>query len=154
MEMRAIISRERVFASPPPAPAGTTLREWFAGLALGNPELMTGIDPAGRIAESLRIADELIVALAARKSPSKESMAAPSEEEMQRWDEHVAEEKSTKERQSRATMPDLKKRKATLMGIAAQHIRVGTIAPPALTSGIGRYQVVMPRTERPKGKKA
>ena len=153
--MRAIISHERVFASPPPAPAGTSLREWFAGLALGNPELMKDINPSAQIQESLRIADDLIGALAAPKTPSLESMAAPSAEEMQRWDEQVASERTTKERQSRATVPNLKiKRNQTLMGIAAQSIPPGSIKPPALTSGMGRYQVVTSRTERSKGKKA
>lgn len=50
-------------------------------------------------------------------------MAAPTEEEMQKWDEAVAEANVAKERQTRATMPELKRvkkpsRTATLMGVA------------------------------------
>ena len=175
VELQAIINRERVFASPPPAPAGTTLREWFAGLAMGNPELMRDIAPEARIAEALRVADQLIGALVTPRTPSKESMAAPTEEEMQKWDEYVAETKETKERQTRATMPELKARKPsrtkTLIGVAisanpppavpvhsypmAQ--RAGSIPPPRMTMsrepGAGRYQVVMPPTERPRNRK-
>lgn len=175
VELKAIIMRERVFASPPPAPAGTTLREWFAGLAMGNPEIMKDIEPEARILEALRVADELIKALSSPRSPTLESMAAPSEEEMQAWDEAVAEAKETKERQSRATIPELKAKRPgrtkTLMGVAIDpnaqsqsparnayqmQPRAGSIPPPkplpAREPGLGRYTVVNPPTQRP-GKK-
>lgn len=160
--------------SPPPAPSGTTLREWFAGLAMGNPELMRDIAPEARIPEALRVADQLISALMTPRAPSQESMAAPSEEEMQQWDEAVAEAKETKERQTRATMPELKRkpsRTKTLVGVALPanapppvpgHSypmagRAGSIPPPRMTMsrepGIGRYQVVMPVTDRLKNHK-
>jgi hypothetical protein len=45
VELRHIIEHERLFTSPPPAPADFTLHEWFAGLAMGNAELMRGIEP-------------------------------------------------------------------------------------------------------------
>ena len=178
LELKAIISRDRVFMSPPPAPSGTTLREWFAGLAMGNPELMRDIAPEARASEALRVADQLIGALMTPRAPSQESMAAPSEEEMLQWDAAVAEANETKERQTRATMPEMKARKQnrtkTLMGVAlpsnpptgytppghsypmAQ--RAGSIPPPRMTMsrepGAGRYQVVMPSTERPRNRKA
>lgn len=171
--------REKVFASPPPAPAGTTLREWFAGLAMGNPEIMKDIEPSARIQEALRVADELIKALGMARVPTLESMAAPSEEEMQAWDDHIAEQRETKERQSRATVPDLKAKKPnrtkTLMGVAidpnalppvpppvtvrerrsvhVEPLRAGSIPPPkpvtAHEPGMGRYTVMNPSTERP-----
>ena len=147
VELHAIINRERVFASPPPAPAGTSLREWFAGLAMGNPELMKDIEPSARIQESLRIADELIGALVTPRTPSKESMAAPTEEEMQRWDEAVAEANETKARQTRATVPGIKmKRTKTLMGVAidpnAQASQLPPLPPPPPTIREKRsYQV-------------
>lgn len=173
VELQAIIKSEKVFMSPPPAPPGTSLREWFAGLALGNPEIMRDIDPEGRVPEALRVADALINALMTPKQPTLESMAAPTEEEMQAWDEHIAEERQTRERQTRATVPDMKarkpSRKATLMGVAIdpnresnpppatkperkvhyQNMgeRVGSIPPPAPVvphvPGMGRYTVVI-----------
>lgn len=163
LELRAIVDRERVFASPPPAPAGTSLREWFAGLAMGNPELMRDIDPTARATEALRVADELIGALQTPRQPSAASMEAPSEEEMVKWDEAVAEAKETKERQSRATMPEMKARRPsrtkTLMGVAipsnpptgyaTNMARVGSIPPPKMTMSrepdAGRYLVIPPR---------
>lgn len=176
VELQAIISRERVFVSPPPAPSGTSLREWFAGLAMSNPELMRDIAPEARIQEALRVADQLIGALMTPRTPSVESMAAPTEEEMQRWDDAVAEANVTKERQTRATMPEMKARKPsrtkTLIGVALPSnappppvasihapMRAGSIPPPRMTMlprepNAGRYQVVMPQTDRPRNRKA
>lgn len=84
MEIRAI--RRSMDECPPPAPAGTSLREWFAGLALANPELMKDLAPAARAREAVRLADDLALALATSKVPSQESLAAPSEEAMVAWD--------------------------------------------------------------------
>lgn len=170
VELQAIIMREKVFASPPPAPAGTSLREWFAGLALGNSEIMRDVEPASRIMEALRVADELIKALGQARLPSKESMEPPTEEQMQKWDEAIAEAKETKERQTRATMPELRakrpNRTKTLAGVAVDPNvkptpalgtvnrstnyqmlpRAGSIPPPkplaAREEGMGRYQVL------------
>jgi|SRR5581483_59161 len=79
MELRLI--RQQMQESPPPPPAGTTVREWFAGLALMNPALMRDLNPAERVTEAIRLADELVRALAVPRTPSQESMAAPSTEE-------------------------------------------------------------------------
>lgn len=157
VELRSIIERERLFVSPPPAPPGTSLREWFAGLALGNPSLMDGIEPACRVAEALRIADELLGALSSPRVPSQESMAAPSAEEMQRWDDHVAQENELRERQGRATIPELRSRPSrtkTLTGVAIPpnpppgFTPVGqrSSSPPTVkVDGPGRYVVMGPK---------
>ena len=87
MELRAI--RERMYESPPPPPNGTTVREWFAGLALASPELMKDVPMHERAAEAVRLADDLVKALAAPRMPSKESMAPPTEEAMALWDKKI-----------------------------------------------------------------
>lgn len=69
------------------------MREWFAGLALSNAELMRGVAAVDRAAEAVRLADQLMSALGAPRVPSVESMAEPNEDEMQRWDDHVAEKR-------------------------------------------------------------
>jgi len=76
-------------ASPPAPPADTNMRAWFAGLALGNPELMKGVPAGERATEALRLADEMMLALT-NKTPSEKSVAAKPEAEMQVWDKHVA----------------------------------------------------------------
>jgi len=50
-----------------------------------------------RAAEAVRLADELMAALAVPRVPSKASMEAPSETDMGAWDQHVVDkrEKST-----------------------------------------------------------
>lgn len=111
MELRAI--RAQMNESPPPPPAGASVREWFAGLALMNPELMKDMNPVERAVEAVRLADELIRALAAPRMPSKESLAAPTEAEMAEWDKKVADDNEAKSRRSRATQPDIKGRKKT-----------------------------------------
>lgn len=78
-------------ASPPAPPAGTNMRAWFAGLALGNPELMKNV-PAERLTqEALRLADELMAALTPRV-PTEKSLDAPTEAEMQVWDKRINEQ--------------------------------------------------------------
>lgn len=77
--------------SPPAPPSGTNMRAWFAGLALGNPELMKNVSPEQRVQEALRLADELMVALSP-KVPSESSLAAPSEADMQVWDKRVSDQ--------------------------------------------------------------
>lgn len=129
MELRAI--REQVQESPPPPPAGATVREWFAGLALMNPALMEGLGPHARAVEAVRLADELIKALAAPRVPSQESMAAPTEVEMEQWDAHVASERETKERRERATNPDIKPAKRTRTAAYQFGERVSIPPPPA-----------------------
>jgi len=71
------------------APPGVNMRAWFAGLALGNPEVMKDVPIESRVEVALRIADEMLAALVP-KVPSAESMAAPSEADMAKWDEEVA----------------------------------------------------------------
>src|SRR5579864_6062291 len=111
MELRAI--RTGMDESPPPPPAGASVREWFAGLALMNPALMQDLSPVERAAEAVRLADELIKALACPRVPSQESMAAPSEAEMVEWDKKVADDNEAKARRGRETQPDIKRRKPT-----------------------------------------
>lgn len=106
MEIRAI--RDQLKESPPPAPSGSSVREWMAGLALANPVLMQGISVEHRAKEAVRLADELITALAAPKVPSLESMAPPSEAELSAWKGRIDKEKDRLTRQLRDTVPSLK----------------------------------------------
>ena len=106
MELRAI--REQMNALPPPAPAGSTIREWFAGLALGNPTLMQGLSADQWVAEALRLADELVSALAAPKVPTLQSMRAPTEKELLEWDAHHSESNLKKEHMAKETVIDAK----------------------------------------------
>lgn len=103
MELQAI--RNASGDSPPPAPAGTTVREWFAGLALSNQTLMDNVPPGERAVEAVRLADELIAALSAPRVPSQESLAAPSEEELSDWSATIAHEREISELRNRATTP-------------------------------------------------
>jgi len=178
-ELQAIVDHERILV-PPPSMVGTSLREWFAGLAIGNAALMDGIDDDYKIIEAIRIADELVKALAAPKTPTLESMAAPTEEEMKVWDEATAIKNDEKVRQSRATIPELRAnrvqppRSVTLTGVAVpsnpppgyQPVdsqraadRVPSIPPPSIKSSrldqnAGRYVVVMNPTIRLKGRQS
>ncbi len=112
MEIRAI--RNILNESPPPPPAGTTLREWFAGLALTT-ELMKDIPAELRVREAVRLADELIKALAAPRVPSQESMAAPTQADMEAWDSEVGVAKGREDNSRRATVPEgIKVRRPTL----------------------------------------
>ena len=81
MELRAI--RGQLLESPPPAPSGASIREWFAGLALSNPELMRDIAPEDRVAEAVRLADELIGGLASPKVPNLDANGSPIPENRQ-----------------------------------------------------------------------
>lgn len=69
--------------SPPPPPSRATMREWFAGLALMNAELMQGVAPDQRGAEAVCIADQLIAALEAPRTPSSDSVAAPTNDALE-----------------------------------------------------------------------
>ncbi len=125
--LRNIINQQRneLPTPPPPAPAGTTLREWFAGLALGNVELMRGVASEQRASVALRIADELISALTAPRRLSPTSLLSPSEDDMKRWDASLAEIRNAQARQARDTLPDVKRdirahsqTKKTIIGVA------------------------------------
>jgi hypothetical protein len=101
LELRSV--RAGLHESPPPAPSGTTIREWFAGLALMNPELMRGLEPNERALEATRLADELIAALAAPRVPATVSLAPPSDAEMAEWDRCIEARKVRDERRERDT---------------------------------------------------
>lgn len=128
MELRAI--RKQMQESPPPPPTGTTVREWFAGLALMNPELMHGIPHAERPQEAVRLADELVRALSFMKTPSQESMTVPSTEEglTQSWNDMCGAVKAadTKAKQERVTKPEMKRHATQAYGTQRP-----TIPPPA-----------------------
>lgn len=132
MELRAI--RQQMAESPPPPPAGATVREWFAGLALMNPELMKGLSPTERVAEAARIADELARALLTPKVPSLESMASPTEAEMEKWDTAVAEKREAEERQGRATAPQGLKPKRTQTAAYGSFVPRDALPPPTAAS--------------------
>lgn len=103
MELRAI--RQQMLESPPPPPSGAGIREWFAGLALMNPELMKIVAPEARAVEAVRLADELISALAVAPMPSAASVANPSETELAAWSKALSDKKSVTEAQQAATVP-------------------------------------------------
>jgi hypothetical protein len=133
MELRAM--RQGLVESPPPPPPNATVREWFAGLALANPELMKGIPQSLRPMEALRLADELILAMQAPKVPSLESMAAPSEEEMVAWDKQVASENQVKDMRSRPTNPEGLRiaTKKSPITIRSKTIAFGAVLPSPAT---------------------
>jgi hypothetical protein len=134
VELRTL--REQLDESPPPPPPGATVREWFAGLALMNAELMKGIAPHERGTEAARLADELISALATAKLPSEASMEAPSSEQLLAWELDIKAKQEAKQRRDRDTVPVVKKR---------------TLLPPAYSSvaSPGRYSEVSPSSDEP-----
>ncbi len=105
--------RQQMAESPPPPPTGATVREWFAGLALMNPVLMHGLTAQERVQEAVRLADELITALAAPRTPSQESLTVPQTEPELResWNGMARAMNPTSEQQApttaeRITQPD------------------------------------------------
>lgn len=145
MEFKAI--RQQLQESPPPAPSGTTIREWFAGLALMNPVLMTGVEPADRATEAVRLADELVKALEVPRIPSRESMAPPSAEELERWGRDL---RAKTPPAARETRPDIAP--ARLKAQKSSHFRFSV--PPPDPADPGRYilknhEIVEPTTQKP-----
>lgn len=127
MELRAI--REQTGESPPPAPSGTSVREWFAGLALMNPVLMAGIPVEKRAAEAARLAEELISALAPARTPSMESMQAPTPEEFEVWEKKIEEDKK---RAATTLAPPSKKKTIKFEAILPPPMSVPASPPEAL----------------------
>ncbi len=158
VEMKALIQKQQgAFPTPPPpAPAGTSLREWFAGLAIANVELMKDIDRDRYGEEALRIADQLIFALATPRQPSVASMAALSEEQMKEWDIALAnkkeDERTAEARQAKATVPNMPrvrtvpstKRAATMIGVAIPANPPEGYVPPPSAQPIGRLVSIQP----------
>lgn len=90
-----------------PPPSTATVREWFVGLALANERLMANFDASQRVSEAIRIADELVKALAPTKLPSQRTMQAPTPDELKHWEERIR-------HQSRPTVPVMRKVKLVL----------------------------------------
>jgi len=114
------------------------LREWFAGLAIGNVELMRGVDPEHRALVALKVADQLINALAAPRRLSPTSLMSPSDDDMKRWDASLAEIRAAQDRQARDTLPSAKRvqssTKKTILGVAApSNPPVGYVPTPSAT---------------------
>lgn len=103
MELKAV--REQLGGSPPPPPHGTGVREWFAGLAISNPILMKDVPHAERAKEAVRLADELMAALATPRMPTLESLAPPSDAEMSVWEKKITDDKESLARINRDTVP-------------------------------------------------
>lgn len=91
--------------SPPPPPTGISMREWFAGLALGNPELMKDVPHSSRVATAVRIADELMKTLATSKVPSRESLEPPTEKQLEVWEEKIKVDSQRTVSQRKETIP-------------------------------------------------
>lgn len=95
--------------SPPPPPQGISMREWFAGLALGNPELMKDVPAASQVATAIKIADELMKTLAASKVPSRESLEPPTEKQLEVWEEKIKVDSQRTMSQRKETIPSFKR---------------------------------------------
>jgi len=132
MELRAI--RDQMNESPPPPPAGMSVCEWFAGLALSNPTLMSDLSPTERAVEAVCLADELLKALRPGRPPSADALSVPQGEEelTQSWNNMATAMKvaDKKEKQDRVTAPD---RPAVRRETAQYDFRHGTIPPPPVT---------------------
>lgn len=102
MELKAI--RDQLLESPPPPPSGTSVREWFAGLALSNPSLMKDVEPTERAAEAVRLADELLRALLQPRVP--QGIDGPTEDDLRRWEKRLADDAASTTRRNRQTLPD------------------------------------------------
>jgi len=140
-EIRAI--RQGMQESPPPAPSGTTVREWFAGLALASHVIMKDIPVELRAQEAVRIADELIKALRAPKVPTLESMASPTADEMLQWEGKIEEDRVKKERQSRATVPPFRALKSPPSS-RTPTTKFGAVLPPPSVEGDRQSRPTIP----------
>lgn len=145
VELKSLANRDY-----PPPPAGASLREWFAGLVLGNPDLMRDVSPTNRASEAVRLADELIQALSAPRSPSRESMQPPSPAQMETWDAAAQEESVVR---SRATVPRMRPvrsptpppvRRATGEHFAAATQILRSVDSPLPPKPCGGYSVINP----------
>lgn len=85
------IVRAKMLESPPPPLSGMTMRQWFAGLAIANSELMKDIPESNRALEAVRLADELIIALESPRLPTKSSMRHPTKKELKDWEDAIKE---------------------------------------------------------------
>lgn len=156
IEMKALIQQQLVaLRTPPPlAPAGTSLREWFAGLAIGNVELMKDIDRERYGTEALRIADQLLFALATPRQPTVESMAALSDEQMEAWSAKIVAENLAKvDKHDRNTVREMQavtvapsKRSKTLLGVAVPSNPPPNYVPPLASrpAAAGRMKSMLP----------
>lgn len=95
----------------PPPPSGAGLREWFAGIALSNSELMKDIAPEARAEAAAKIADDLIRALSAPRPPSNTEIKLTERSTVQ----------MPSVRQDRVTQPDIRP------------ARLASIVPPPVT---------------------
>ena len=88
--------------------------------------MMRDIAPEDRVAEAVRLADELIGGLASPKVPNQASVAAPSPQVLADWEGHLA-------RKDRTTVPDV--------GKAAVHFRRAgdALQRATIPPGPGRY---------------
>lgn len=119
MEIR--LMRERTYSSPPPPPSNANIRDWFAGLALANPELMKDVPTELKAKEAVRLADEMMLALASPRVPTVESMRAPTPKEMHDWEAHVS---SQRDLRTKDTCP--------------RGLRHPTLPPPPLNISVRR----------------
>lgn len=85
------------------------MREWFAGLALGNPELMKDVPASSRVATAVKIADELMKTLATSKVPSRESLEPPTEKQLEVWEEKIKQDSQRTVSQRKETIPSFRR---------------------------------------------
>ncbi len=133
----------------PPPPSGSGLREWFAGIALSNAELMKDIAPEDRIAAAVKIADELVGALMVPRAPSNTTI---------KINERADQEFSLNEKRERVTQPAIRAAKRNSMFPASPvtqetnlppfgEIKLPGVLTPKPKGDVGRYSVV-PREEK------
>lgn len=138
----------------PPPPAGASLREWFAGIALSNPELMKDVPPEQRTSVAVKVADEMMSALMAPRTPTGTKLNVP-----------VAPPTPVinMENRERITVPGIRAAKRNSMPPPpcpqtepelppVIDPRKASSAPPKPSSdkpSVGRYSYVTPRPPRP-----
>lgn len=118
-QKRSVKTKRLAFISPPPPPSVATVREWFVGIVLSNPELMRSISEKDRIAESIRIADEMVRALGEAKLPTPDTLNV-SKIDLEKMSRQLTKERELSQRHSKET-------------ISVRNPVVSSILPPPMT---------------------
>ncbi len=69
IDLKGTIDAVRRKETPPP-PSAASLRDWFAGIALSNPELMKDLGPEDRVKVAVETAERMMAALSVPRPPS------------------------------------------------------------------------------------
>lgn len=119
------------------------MREWFTAIVLLSPTLMQGVAAENRVVEAVRMADQLIAALAVPRVPTIQSMKAPTKKELRRWEKNIAETKEKKDREGRDTCPAGPSAKKRTGPVSSQQpvshqptSKFGAVLPGPLVNGV------------------